>query len=367
MKINFKYQKTDNIIQYNGEPLKALCQNFANDKSLDINTLLFYYKGNQITLDENITAEQLLYGKNQGENPNDISNDQKKMTIKVFKEIPFTIKYSFKSIDYHLNAEETDKIKDVFKECATEQKVEVKEIYFFKNGDITVYDQEGNKTVNEFANKFDKESKTMAIVLYDFDRNSEQGQYREIKDTPVDIKIIKEGNMFIIYFTYEGYEYYIQAKETDKIKEVFDHSKSKGGFNLKEVYFNYKGRVFFCDKIGENTIVTDFAKDPDKELKEMHILVNINDLEEEDEEDGIPKAKIEFITIEDDKDELLNPMKDINISDDEEKKNKVEQSEIPPTPIISENNSNINDTNINNQPEETPFILYFFLMVFHIL
>ena len=132
MEIIFKYQKQEKTIQYNGEPFKDLCKKFAEDKSLDINNLFFYYKGQEINLNENDIIKKLFNKINQVVNPNEIneiSKIPKKITIKVLT-APFTVKFIFGGSEYQLIADKTDLMQNVLEECTEELKVEVKKIYF---------------------------------------------------------------------------------------------------------------------------------------------------------------------------------------------------------------------------------------------
>ena len=357
MEVIFKYQNQDYIIKYNEEPLKDLCKKFATDKSLDINKLFFYHKGEQINLNENDINNQ-----NQTLILNAISNDLKNITIKVFTEIPFIVKYIFKSSDYFLSADKTDLMQNVLDECAQEQKLEVKKLYFLKNGKMRIYNDLGNLKVDEFANKFDKEQNMITIPIYDFDRNTEEEQNKILQNTPVNVDIKEYPNMFKINFTYLNFKYYILSNETDKIKEVFSHSQSKGNFNIKDVYFIYKGEIFFYNDIEENITVNDFANPYDRGRKEMEIKVNKNDLkyEEIDDEDEDEKKKVivNNISISDEKQETLIPINKIDLDEKENEKKNEEKSEL--FPLILDN-SNINNSTINNQIDENPFHIIFFL------
>ena len=251
MEIIFEYQKQGKIFQCNGEPLKDLCKKFAEDKSLDINNLFFYYKGQEINLNENDIINKLFNENNQVVNPNeinDISNTPKKITIKVFT-APFAVKFIFGGSEYQLIADKTDLMQNVLEEWAEELKVEVKEIYFLKDGSMSIYEKLGNIIVDEFANKFDKENKTISILIYDYDRNTEEEQTKIFLNKPVEVEITEYPNMFKINFTYLDAKYYIYSQNTDKMKKVFADSQIKGSFKVDNVFFIYKGNCSFIMKL----------------------------------------------------------------------------------------------------------------------
>ena len=392
MEIIFEYQKQEKIFPCNLEPLKDLCKKFAEDKSLDINKLFFYYKGQEINLNENDIINKLFNENNQVVNPNeisDISNTPKKITIKVFT-APFAVKFIFGGSEYQLIADKTDLMQNVLEEWAEELKVEVKEIYFLKDGSMSIYEKLGNIIVDEFANKFDKENKTISILIYDYDRNTEEEQTKIFQNKPVEVEITEYPNMFKINFTYLDAKYYIYSQNTDKMKKVFADSQKKGSFKVDNVFFIYKGKLFFYNEIGDNITVNDFANNHDKKRKEMEIQVNRNNLKDEDideEVDEKSKNMLKTIVKEYDKEERHIYYDQSSVFDEEEEKKIKEKSEIVSNILTNPNlnniksvyneeekkkikekseidilnNYNINNSNINNQIKENPFHIIFFL------
>ena len=103
-------------------------------------------------------------------------------------------------------------MQNVLEEWAEELKVEVKEIYFLKDGSMSIYEKLGNIIVDEFANKFDKENKTISILIYDYDRNTKEEQTKIFLNKPVEVEITEYPNMFKINFTYLDAKYCIYHK-----------------------------------------------------------------------------------------------------------------------------------------------------------
>lgn len=107
--------------------------------------------------------------------------------------------------------------------------------------------------------------------------------------------------------------------------------------------------------------MNDFANPYDRGRKEMEIKVNKDDLkyEEIDDEDEDEKKKVivNNISISDEKQETLIPINKIDLDEKENEKKNEEKSEM--VPLILDN-SNINNSTINNQIDENPFHIIFF-------
>ena len=134
------------------------------------------------------------------------------------------------------------------------------------------------------------------------------------------------------------------SQNTDKMKKVFADSQIKGSFKVDNVFFIYKGKLFFYNEIGDNITVNDFANNHDKKRKEMEIEVNRNNLKDEDIDEEVEeksKNMLKTIVKEYDKEERLIDYDQSSVFDEEEEKKIKEKSEIVSNIL---NNPNLNNT-----------------------
>ena len=278
--INFKYEKSDNIINFDEQDLlRDVCQKFANSKSLSINQLLFYIKENNnfdksfslipINLDDNIKTTHLT-----------------SKEILVFEEIPFCITFHYPKRDTHsLVAKGTDKIREVFDEYIKEEEVDINEIYILYNAKYKNYDILGEDTVFSFANKLDKENKKIAISIGDSENKAEKIQPTFQNYVPVDISNDNRG--FKIYFLYGFKTITIHEEKTNQMKQAFEKFASKAQLSteqLKQLFFIYESlgetKTYTYDTIGDLTVYN-FANQEDKKKKEISLKAKENLSEKE--------------------------------------------------------------------------------------
>ena len=94
----------------------------------------------------------------------------------------------------------------------------------------------------------------------------------EFGNKRVDILVYQE-NPFSVVFNYQGIDYVISAKETEKMKDIFERFAKKTNINLVNVFLLYAGNNLSDEEGKEKTLSQVINKD-DRTRKAMNILVN---------------------------------------------------------------------------------------------
>ena len=104
---------------------------------------------------------------------------KKKFEILVFAQTPFCIKFLASNKNINLAVKEKEKMKDVFERYAEKAKVNLKQVFFLYNSKNYFYEEIGDLTVFDMANKEDKEVKVMSVTVNELVRMNSMEEEEE--------------------------------------------------------------------------------------------------------------------------------------------------------------------------------------------
>ena len=158
-KIKISYKKND----YTNDVLK----NFASKINLNYEHLLFIYDDARINTNLDLMIEDQF---NLSEKP------KKEIKILVFndnsEEDECYVKFSYNQREKIIKCSKNEKISSIWRKYASKANVNISEVYFLYNGEQINQDDLNNKTFYELANKIDKESKLMNVIVNPYRNDS---------------------------------------------------------------------------------------------------------------------------------------------------------------------------------------------------
>ena len=162
IEINFKFKNQDNIIKCDiGRLFKDVCEEFAKKVKVDLDYTFFIYNGVKINLAMNYYVGQQF---------NLESEDNKQVELIVFQEIPFSIVFKYKGVDYVVGSKENEMMKNIFEKFEKKANISLRNVFFIYSGNI-MENMEG-KTLDQIINRLDRAEKVMTILVNDLERNS---------------------------------------------------------------------------------------------------------------------------------------------------------------------------------------------------
>ena len=162
IEINFKFKNKDNIIKCDvGRLFKDVCEEFALKAKVDLDYTFFIYNGEKINLAmNNYVGQQFNLG----------SEDNKQVELFVFQEIPFSVKFTYKGVDYVVGAKGNEKMKNIFEKFVKKTNINLSKVFFSYSGDVMIDTEE--KTLDQVITKLDRDDKGMSILVNDLERDS---------------------------------------------------------------------------------------------------------------------------------------------------------------------------------------------------
>lgn len=141
-----------------------ICINFANERNLDFNSIIFLYGGERLSTDMNETIEQRA---------NNDDKQRNEMIILVYNISEGTIIHNPSNkikINFLFNSEQignfeankNEKMKDICEKISTNIKVPFDYLIFIYNSDKIDYE----KTFEDIANNYDKQCQGITILVY---------------------------------------------------------------------------------------------------------------------------------------------------------------------------------------------------------
>ena len=199
IEINFKFREKDNIIECEtGRVFKDVCLEFSNKLKLDLDYIIFIYRGIKINLEKNLYVGQEL----DVENPE--LQGKKRFELLVFEESAFSVIFKYQGNDYIIGVKETDKMDNVLKKFESKANVYMQNVFFTYSGNIITEDI-FSKKVNDIINNLDRKERVMSILVNDFERNSMRSvlsikQERLLPPDPYDHNNNVNNNIYSNYF-----------------------------------------------------------------------------------------------------------------------------------------------------------------------
>ena len=157
------------------------------------------------------------------------------------------INFKFKGKDNVIQSSTTRLFKDVCEEFAKKAKVDLDYLIFIYNGEKINLEMD-YYVGQQFNLGFETDNKRLDILVY-------------------------QENPFSVTFNYLGVDYVIGAKETEKMKDIFEKFEKKANINLVNVFLTYSGNNISDEEIKEKALSQVINKD-DRTRKAMVILVN---------------------------------------------------------------------------------------------
>ena len=161
IEINFKFKNKDNIIKCDiGQLFKDVCEEFAKKAEVDLDYTFFIYNGVKINLAMNYYVGQQF----------NLESDNKQVELFVFQEIPFSVIFKYKGVDYVIGAKENEMMKNISEKFEKKANIILSNVFLSYNGNII--EDIGEKTLDQIINKLDRAEKVMSILVNDLERNS---------------------------------------------------------------------------------------------------------------------------------------------------------------------------------------------------
>ena len=130
----------------------------------------------------------------------------------------------------------------------------------------------------EFAKKVKADLDYLIFIYHDEKINLEMDYYvgqqlnLEFESDNKRVNILVYKSSFTVEFIYQGIVYDVGAKETEKMKEIFEKFEKKVGVGLVNVFFAYNGNIISNDEEKEKTL-SQVINSEDRKRKGMSILV----------------------------------------------------------------------------------------------
>ena len=200
IEIQFNYREKKTKIKCNKiENINDVFHKFSSEAKLNFDNLLFFYEGAKINLDSDLKVEVQL---------DLIENPKKKVKILVFDDIStdiYYISFLYDAKEETIKSSKNEKINTIYQKFASKAKVDISKIYLIYNGGIiTQYDLE--KTVNELANKINRQSNRMYFLVQDIASRNSSMESIKVNDTFNNQNILLSENL-INTLNDEGLEY----------------------------------------------------------------------------------------------------------------------------------------------------------------
>ena len=206
------------------------------------------------------------------------------------------INFKFKGKDNVIQSSTTRLFKDVCEEFAKKAKVDLDYLIFIYNGEKINLEME-YYVGQQFNLEFESDNKRVDILVY--------------QEIP-----------FSVIFKYQGIDYIVGAKETEKMKDIFEKFERKANISLVNVFMTYNGNNI-SDEEGKKKTLSQVINKDDRARKAMVILVYDFERNSIKSEDNIKIYNPE-------------PQNDDNVNDNN-----------PNVPLINEVDNIDNDNNSN--------------------
>ena len=206
------------------------------------------------------------------------------------------INFKFQGKDNVIQSNTTRLFKDVCEEFAKKAKVDLDYLIFIYNGETINLEME-YYVGQQFNSEFESDNKRVDILVY--------------QKKPISVE-----------FIYQQISYVIGAKETEKMKDIFEKFEKKANIRLKDIFMAYNGKNISDEEGKEKTLAQVINK---VDRKREGMCISVYDLERNSikSEDNIKIYNPE-------------PQNDDNVNDNN-----------PNVPLINEVDNIDNDNNSN--------------------
>ena len=162
--IEFFYKGKKTKIKCNEfEYISDILKNFASNIKANYDKLIFIYNDTRMNKDLDLTVEAQF---ELNENP------KKTIKILVFNDISDEdecfVRFSYNSKEKIIKCNKNEKINVIWNKYASKAKVDISKLFFLYNGEKVTENDLENKTFYQLANKIDKESKIMNVIVDDY-------------------------------------------------------------------------------------------------------------------------------------------------------------------------------------------------------